>query len=152
MYERNDPLTSFRFRVRFLGENKDVAGFSSITGLEVKVETETYQEGGSDQVISLPKGVSYTNAVFKRGVSGKELYDWYKKTVSSIYNKENLPYRDIVILIYDTVPSEDAQPKWQIILESSIPVKWSLSELNAGSNAVLIETLEIAFRGLRRHE
>jgi len=75
-----------------------------------------YQEGGSDQVISLPKGVSYTNAVFKRGISGEELYNWYKKTVTSIYNK------------------------------------WSMSELNASSSTVLVETLEISFRGLRKHE
>jgi phage tail-like protein len=149
MYERNDPLTSFRYRVRFLGEKEDIAGFSSISGLEMKIETESYQEGGSDRLLHLPKSVSYTNAVFKKGACDKKLLNWYKSVLDSVYTKSILPFKDIVILIYDSTPSNDVKPRIQLILEDAVPVKWSLSELNATGNNILFETIEIAFRSIR---
>ncbi|WP_457622082.1 phage tail protein [Persephonella sp.] len=147
-YRRKDPLTGFRFRVRFLGENEDIAGFSTVSGLEMKIETETYLEGGSYRVFHLPKGFSYTNAVLKRGISDKKMLNWFEEVLSSVTGNLPVPYKDVVISVFSSEDFEN--PELQLILEDAIPVKWSLSDFNAQSNSVLFESVELSFRSLRK--
>ena len=148
-YKRpDDPLTSFRFVVKESKTDKDLAGFSNISGLEITIETEKFQEGGSNEVYSLPKGVGYSNLILKKGLASTELWDWYKKTLDAVVYGKPIPYKDLTVIIYE---SDFQTYKWKLEFLNAFPVKWSGSELNAKDNNIIIETIEIAHRGMIKH-
>jgi phage tail-like protein len=71
-----DPYKAFRFAVEINGTR--VAGFSEVTGLEVRTEVDEHREGGvNDYVHKLAKETRYANLTLKRGITVMtDLWDW----------------------------------------------------------------------------
>ena len=60
--QRIDPYLSIRFLLEIKG--LIVGGFSEVSGLQVEVETEDYQEGGVNGFVrKFPKSTKYPNLV-----------------------------------------------------------------------------------------
>ena len=135
-----DPVPELRFKV-VLQPELPIGRFSECTGLSVEVETKEYMEGGSnDFVHKLPTRVKYPNIVLKRGVTHEDaLLKWF-------FESRFTPVRhDMTISLMG--PGTAMVRSW--VFMNAYPVKWTGPNLNAGSNAVASEQLEIVHNGLR---
>jgi phage tail-like protein len=138
--ERPDPVAELRFKVTLQPE-LPIGRFSECTGISVEVETKEYMEGGSnDFVHKLPTRVKYPNLVLKRGITHEEaLLQWF-------FESRFTPSRyDMTITLMG--PGTQEVRSW--VFMNAYPVKWTGPNLNAGSNAVASEQLEIVHNGLR---
>jgi phage tail-like protein len=115
------------------------AGFESVSGLDVKIETETIQEGGVNQFTrKLPKGLQYSNLVLKRGlIKGSPLMTWINKAVQNFIFE---PKRIQVNLL-----NEKGTPSINWSFYNAYPVSVKVSDLNSRDEKYVIETLEFAF-------
>lgn len=132
--------------------------FAEVTGLESSVELETYAEGGrNEQVHRFVKGVKFPNLVFKRGVTARpDLWDWHAQVVSgakTVIRKSGL------IILFDRNGPGSGNPAlggltrvpvagW--MFERGLPEKIQGPPLDAKSNNVAIEMLEISHQRLQR--
>jgi phage tail-like protein len=137
----DDPYKSFRFIVEINGT--EVGGFSDVTGLEARTETDDYREGGTnDYVHKIAKESKYPNLTLKRGITdATELWDWYKNIVAG-----DIQRKTVSVLLLDAQRNE----KWRWVFSDAFPVKWSGSDMSANGNSVLVETLELAHHGMRK--
>ena len=135
---------NFHFAVSFSGLGKDHidAGFQSVTGLDVQIQTETIKEGGENGFEHvIPGRRKYADLVLKRGkLTGKEgslIFNWCKDAFEKgVVRPINL---DVLLL------NDDHEPlmKWNVI--HAWPKNWKTNEFNAERGEVLIETLELAY-------
>lgn len=139
--ERHVYLAAFHFRVDFLslgGMDIDTR-FQSVSGLNASIETDSVVEGGENRFKhQVPKGATYTDLVLKRGlVRSSEVIDWCRRAIETL---EILPLDLNVSLL-----NEEHNPvmTWQV--KHAWPKKWSVSDFNAESSALVIETLEIGY-------
>ena len=138
--DQPDPVAELRFKV-VLQPELAIGRFSECTGIAVEVETKEYQEGGSnDFVHKLPTRVKYPNIVLKRGVTHEEaLLQWF---FESRFTPKR---RDMTITLMG--PGTQTVRSW--VFMNAYPVKWTGPNLNASSNAIASEQLEIVHNGLR---
>jgi phage tail-like protein len=135
----------FHFKVAFgnSGDEQDNR-FQEVAGLAAEVTLEDYREGGvNHHVHRLPTGTKFNNLVLKRGyLSGTTVADWCRKAI------ENFDFEptDVDVSLLD----ENHEPLAQWSFAGAWPVKWSLSDLKAQENALAIESLELAYRSLRK--
>jgi phage tail-like protein len=151
------PPSGFHFKVEFTsvdGANADVEQrFQEVSGLSVEVETETLREGGENRFeYKLPKRAKYPNLVLKRGMlTNTALLSWFKSSMNAYFLAITIPPLDFKpsdILI--TLLDESDQPVaiWNVV--QAYPLKWSVSDLKATENAVMIETIELAYQYFER--
>ena len=151
---RKDPVRGFNFLVTLTDSPSSLttiiigvlaappAGFSECSGLESSMQVEEYREGGrNDTVLKFPGRVSYANIRLRRGAAlTDELWNWYYDFVQGKGKR-----RDGVIVLQDD--RRNPVKTWQFT--RGIPIKWIGPAMNATSNAVAIEELEIAHEGLK---
>jgi phage tail-like protein len=134
-----DPVAELRFTVELPGLT--IGRFSECTGIAIEVETKEYMEGGAnDYVHKLPTRVKYPNVVLKRGVTHEEaLLKWFLDSRSAPQR------RDMTISLLG--PGLGLVRSW--VFMNAYPVKWTGPNLNASSNAVASESLEVVHNGLQ---
>jgi phage tail-like protein len=150
---RTYPPVSFFFEVKFLGQNLDKVAvetrFQSVTGLSVKMETESLAEGGENRFQhALPKGATYDPLVLKRGlVKDSALVQW---CTDAILHLDIRPMNLLVNLLHlkqtdQSKPPDKIEPlmSWKVI--NAWPKKWSVSEFHAEKPDIAIETLELNY-------
>ena len=151
------PPSCFHFKVEFNGvdgANTDTEQrFQEVSGLSVEVETETLNEGGENRFeYKLPKRAKYPNLVLKRGLlTNTALLNWFKSAMNAYFLAVTIPPLDFQpsdILI--TLLDEADQPVaiWNVV--QAYPLKWSMSDLKSSENAVVIETIELAYQYFER--
>lgn len=141
---RTYPTVGFRFKVQFSGLDDIVdMSFQEVSGLEMKVETETMREGGEYAfTYLLPKGITHPNIVLKRGLPVvSKLSEWVRTSM------ENFDFKPLLVTI--SLMDEDKKPilTWQV--HQAWPVEWSLNTLNASNSEIVVETLTLAYAHLR---
>jgi len=136
---RPDPVAELRFKVELPGLS--IGRFRECTGIAVEIETKDYMEGGSnDFVHKLPTRVKYPNVVLKRGVTHEDaLLKWFWDTRTTVQR------RDMTITLLG--PGAKTVRTWAFL--NAYPVKWTGPNLNASSNQIATETLEVVHNGLR---
>jgi phage tail-like protein len=136
---RPDPVGELRFTVQLPGV--DIGRFRECTGLAAEIEVKDYNEGGvNDRVHKLPTRMKYPNLVLKRGVTFEDaLLNWLWETQSKV-----TPTAVTVSLM-----GPDGKPVRSWSFADAFPVKWTGPNLNANSNSVATESLEIVHNGLR---
>jgi phage tail-like protein len=140
MADFKDPYGSFRFLVEIDGIAR--AAFSECSGFDSTVEVTDYQEGGDPTRRKIPGRTTYSNIQLKWGMSeDTELYEWHRKAMRGEIERKN---GSIVLL--DSRQEEVA--RWNFV--RAWPTKWDGPDLNAGSNDLAIETIEIVHEGLER--
>jgi phage tail-like protein len=132
------PQLNFEVTVPALAVH--VGFFTQATGLSVQVDVLEYLEGGrNDMVHKLPSRIKQGNITLKRGVTTEgALLAWFKASVV------NVQPTDLSIKLYDS--QGNPQRTWSFA--QAYPVKWTVSDFNAGGTEVMTETLEIAHQGM----
>ena len=130
---RNDPFAAFNFLVDIGGAT---AGFSEVSGLTTETDVIEYRTGAMDiTVTKLPGLKKFTNITLKRGFTNtKELWEWRKTVIDGKTER-----RDGTI----TLLNEARQTALQWNFYYGWPSKWEGPTMNAKTNEVAIETLNI---------
>lgn len=137
---RRDPYHGFRYLVEL--EGLTVGGFSKVKGLARETKFETFREGGvNDFEHKLASLTSYGNLVLERGLIAPTLWDWHEEVVAG-----QITRRKITIALRDEAGSE----VWRWHVDAAFPVKWSVSDFDAASSQVAVESVEFAHHGLRK--
>ena len=141
MTERPEFLAAFHFRVEFLDlQGADIdTRFQSVAGLAATVDTDSVTEGGENRFKhQLPKGVSYSDLVLKRGlVASLEVIDWCRRAIDTL----EIEPKDVNVSLLN----DEHEPVMTWKIKHAWPKKWSVSDFNAESSAIVIETLEIGY-------
>lgn len=139
------PPLGFHFSVIF-----DLPGvgdldfkFKEVSGMNMELEEESITEGGENRYIQkLPIRARYPDLVLKRGLlSNSVVYKWCE---DAIFNMDILP-----ITIWVNLLNEVHEPLQQYVFQNAWPKKWSISDFNAESSDVVVETLELAYQFYR---
>ena len=141
--ERTDPYLAARYQVQL--DELIVAGFTTVEGLEVELETEAYEEGGTNAYThTLPTRVSHGTVTLARGVGDSdELWTWMQAGI------EGPPERKTGQIILQNASGESVRG-WEF--RDGFPVRWEGPELAADRSDIAIERLEIAHHGLEQYE
>lgn len=135
---------SFCFSVNFSRiSNKKDSAFKEVSGIEMHRNTTSIKEGGENRFsYKLPETTSYENLILKRGmiVKSTSFSNWVRESIQSDFSKPVKP-KDIWVTLFDK--SFTALKVWQFY--NAYPVKWSVSNLNAQENSIVIESLEFAY-------
>jgi phage tail-like protein len=140
------PPVGFYFKVQFIGlEAKDNdARFQEVTGLNSELTVEELKEGGENRFThKLPNPAKFPNLVLKRGMlEDSALIKWFH---DAIYNFEFKPIQINVALLDE---SGDALTTWKFA--RAWPMKWTVSDLKAMDNSLVVETVELAYQYFTR--
>lgn len=145
-----DVPVVFHFKVEF-GANSDETDnrFQEVTGLGAEISVEELKEGGLNEYThKLPVGAKYGNLVLKRGyIHDSEVSKWCRETIENFsFGTDGFATKDVTV----TLLNEEHEPlaNWQFI--RAWPVKWSVSDFKAQENALLVESLELAYGMFRK--
>jgi phage tail-like protein len=137
---RIDPYLTDNFLVEIDGVT--TGSFTEVSGLEASIDVIDYRAGNSAEnaVQKLPGLNKFSNVTLKRGMTqDQSLWNWMQTALSGTVQRTSV---SIVLL------DQDRNPAWRWNLTNAWPCKWTGPVLNAQSNDVAIETLEIACEGL----
>jgi phage tail-like protein len=136
------PPWAFYYKVEFIDVSKDKNDirFQTVSGLTVEYDFESFKEGGEFRFEhKLPVRTKYTDLVLKRGMlTDSAVIDWF---LGAFRDREFKPTSINVILM-----NEKGEPLRTWKIAHAIPKKWSVSDLNANDNAIVIETLELSYQ------
>ena len=136
-----DPYRVFNFVVEINGTQ--AAGFSEVTGLEARTETEDYREGGvNDYVHKIAKETRYNNVTLKHGITDDtSLWDWCNTVRSGRVERKTLS-----VVLIDPQRNE----KWRWVFRDAFPVKWNATDLSGSGNTIVVESVEFAHHGISK--
>lgn len=133
--DRKDPYRAFNFRIEI--DSTTVAGFRECSGLTLNTDPVEYREG-TDILLSVRKLTGlrkFTNITLKRGYTdNKELWKWYKNVQNGTEDRRNGS-----IVLQDELHNDVL--RWNF--ENGWICKWEGPAMNATSNDVAIESIEI---------
>lgn len=136
------PPVGFHFKVEVSGlsSNADDVRFTEVSGLSMEIGTEEVPEGGENRFAQkYPTRVKYPELVLKRGLlTSSEILDWIEDCVENL----EIEPRDVFVKLLN----EEHEPLMTWHLIKAYPTKWSVSDLNASNNAVVIESLQLAYQ------
>jgi phage tail-like protein len=136
------PPVGFHFKVEVDGlpPNDNDTRFTEVGGLSVELATEEVAEGGENRFIQkYPVRAKYPELVLKRGLLlNSEVVGWVR---SCIENLEIVPRT-----VYVKLLNEEHQPLLTWNLTNAYPTKWSVSDLNSTSNAVVVESMQLFYQ------
>jgi len=155
---RDNPLLGYNFRIALLESSSSLSlnvatialqnltdsadgGFSECSGLEMSMEIEEFREGGNNAtVLKFPTGIKWNDITLKKGLTlGTELWDWFDGFVQGRGER-----KDGVITLHNE--SQLPQVAWGF--RRGLPIKYTGPTMNATSNEVAIESIQIAHEGL----
>lgn len=136
------PPVGFHFRVEVLGltPNDNDVRFTEVGGLSMEMSTEEVAEGGENRFLQkYPVRAKYPELVLKRGLlTSSEVLGWIRSAIEDFdVQPKNV---DVVLL------NEEHEPLLTWHLVNAFPTKWAASDLNASSNAVVVETLQLFYQ------
>ena len=144
--KRNDPYRNFKFRVKIPGFQH--LGFQKVSGLKEETTVTEYREGGDLATPrKLPAQSKFDNIVFERGMSTSTDFKSWR---AELFNPDGAPIfldddirRTVTIELLDRtgvlVKAWEVYSAWPCIME--------IGDLDAGSDDVLIEKLELTNEG-----
>lgn len=135
---RHDPYSGFRFVV--LLDQVQHGGFSKVRGLQRETKVESFREGGvNDFERKLITVTTYPNLILERGLVDPYLWAWHQAAIEGLVQR-----RTVTVTLRD----ERGRDAMNWTAHEAFPVKWSVSDFDAASGQVSIETVELAHHGL----
>lgn len=130
----------FQFKVEVAGFNGDDTLFQEVTGLSAEVTTEELKEGGlNTHSHRLPTGVKFGNLVLKRGMfKDSAITKWCRKAIEEF----TFEAKDVKVTLLDE--KNEGLVSWSF--KKAYPIKWSISDFKAQDNALVIESIEMAYQ------
>lgn len=148
--EAESPFPAFRFQVNFLeaGSNVSIAhgAFSECAGLEATMEPKEIKAGGHNfGAIQRAGPVAFAEVVLKRGLTSNwDVWRWFSKVAQGSY-----AYRlDVEIMIFGPGDVDNGEPRFKWKLLRCLPIKFKGPDLDASTDAVAVEELQLAHEGL----
>jgi phage tail-like protein len=141
------PPLGFRFGVLFLALGAAPSPldtlFQKVSGLGASVATAALEEGGQNLYAQLlPRKIEHERLVLERGlVVGSPLALEFNVAMPQFKFRPS----DVLITLLDHTRLPIAS--W--LCMKAYPVKWSVSDLDATSNSVVIERMELAYQRLQ---
>lgn len=139
------PPVGFHFKVEVLGlaPNDHDARFTEVGGLAAEMGTEEIAEGGENRFTQkFPTRAKYPELVLKRGLLlNSEILNWIRQCLEDL----QIEPKDLDVKLLN----EKHEPllTWHVV--KAYPTKWSVSDLNASNNAVVIESLQLSYQYFR---
>jgi phage tail-like protein len=132
-----DPASAFRFEVQARNANM---GFSKVSGLREEQDVIEYREGTDPiQHRKIPGLRTFPNLVCERGIGpGTELIAWRQAVILA---------QDFRATVTVRVKNCDNTLARVLTFEKAWPMALEMSDLDASSSEVSIESLEIAHEG-----
>ena len=139
--QRNDPYTSFNFRVEIEGIASAV--FSEVSGLASETAVIEYRLGGEPNTVrKLPGKASYPDISLKWGITdSRELYDWHLTAINGKVQRKNGS-----VILQDDAGQEKI--RWNFF--AAWPSKYKGPDFNAKGNDVAIDNLTVSCERLER--
>jgi phage tail-like protein len=137
---RDHPYGAYNFHVEIDGIA--AASFAEVCGLESETAVIEYRIGNArtNASLKLPGLTKFSNIVLKRGITrDTALWQWRKSIVDGNPDRRN----GSIILLDET---HNPVLRWNF--RNGWPCKWEGPCLDASSNEIAIEALEIAHEGL----
>lgn len=141
------PPLGFRFGVFFFAggvvPNPLDFRFRKVSGIGATVATRSVNSGGQNLYsYKLPDRVQYENLVLERGLAiGSPLVAEFNAAMSMF---QFTPSNVLVTLL-----DEGGAPVSSWLFTNAYPVKWTVANLDADSNQVVIETMELAYQRMQ---
>jgi len=135
------PPVGFSFWVSFgIGDHPVDIAFQDVSGIGMELQTEDVVEGGENKFTQkLPTRANYTPLVLKRGLAVKSpVTEWIRDSI------ENLSINPLTIIV--ALLNEKKEPLIAYRFINAYPLKWSISNFNAETSSVVIETLELYYQ------
>lgn len=135
------PPVGFHFLVEFIGiaDGADTR-FTEVSGLSVEMGSEELAEGGENRFVQkYPTRAKYPELVLKRGLmKNSAVWDWVRQCIVD-YRIE--PRNLDIKLLND---AHEPLITWHVV--GAWPTRWSVSDLNAASNAFAVESMQLAYQ------
>ncbi|MGZ8157301.1 MAG: phage tail protein [Methylobacter sp.] len=145
--ERGEPLLAFRFNVFFFMDGDKANSldirFSKVSGLSSRIDTQPLNEGGQNLFTHrLPARAQYDNLILERSMTiDSRLVDEFDTTLSLFkFNPSN-----VLVTLLD----ETGSPISGWLFMTAYPVKWTISDLDADKNQIVVETMELAYQRMQ---
>lgn len=142
------PPVGFHFRVEIdlpeLANNDTEMRFQEVSGLEAKIGVYEHAEGGENRFKhQLPDRAGTSRLTLKRGmlVSSK-LIKWFHDSL------ESFQFRPTTARV--TLLNEKSEPLTSWMFYNVWPVRMAASDLNAKENAIVVDTIELAYSYYKR--
>ena len=135
------PPVGFSFWVSFdISDSQVDIAFQEVSGIGMELQTEDIIEGGENRFTQkLPTRSTYTPLVLKRGLAvSSQLTDWARDAI------ENLSIKPASIIV--ALLNESKEPLIAYRFINAYPVKWNISNFNAESSTIVIESLELYYQ------
>ena len=149
MYEEAKyPPVNFRFQVTF-ETNKGEYYFSKVSGIEMKLSVTPLSEGGNNNTVhKLPGATEYTDLGLHHGLvsSSSAFFKWCQDTIKSDYTTPIVPESLLIVKLLD----EEGVCLVLWNFRNAYPISLKVGDLDAQSQAVLIEELSFAYSDFER--
>lgn len=135
----NYPV-GFYFSLSFEGED---AAFQEVSGISKELAFEDIVCGGENRFkYRLPTIATGSNLVLKRAIvpSGSQLMDWVAGAVDGGLTT-NVVTNDVSVSLLDA----DGSQLMMWTFRNAYPLKYSVSDLRSQENALVIESIELAY-------
>ena len=140
--QRKDPFQNHRFKIEINGITQ--ASFIEAILPESQSEVIEHREGTQINAQKQPGFTAYTPLVLKWGLTASmELYNWRKLIEQG---KINTMRKNVSVILLD----EEGQDAARWDFTNAWPSKYKGPDLNAKTNEIAIETLEIVFESMQR--
>lgn len=139
-------MTAYHFLVSFLDEDQVDIPFRDVSGFSAELQTEDVVAGGENGVsYKLPKPAKYGTLKLSRALPAEKvdvITDWAEKAIQDF----DIRFKTVVVSVLNE--EHKAIRSWHF--SDAYPVKLSVGDLNATKNELVIESLELAFKFVRR--
>jgi phage tail-like protein len=136
------PPVGFHFKVEVKGlaPNAGDVRFTEVSGLSVELAGEEVPEGGENRFVQrYPTRLKHPELVLKRGLMvDSAILGWVQRCLTSL----PIEPKDVDV----TLLNDKGEPLMTWHLVRAYPTRWSVSDLNAGSSAVVVETLQLFYQ------
>jgi len=148
----NIPFKAFRFLVEVDGASEISGAFAACSGFRMKTQMVQARSGADFRGVkdNYPGITEYDTVTLSKGVLGDSKFlDWVLMT--NFPGTDSSPngvkaYQDLRLIALN----EQGQPGVVWTLRGATPVSYALKDLDAGQNAVMMESVEFAFTGVFR--
>ena len=143
MFNLSSLPLSYRFIVCFFiggfRPNPFDIAFKKVSGLSAKINIDNISEGGENLCRNpIPKAVEYSNLTLERGMVIGSLLNVEFNVAMSLF--KFFPSNVLVAL-----QNEHRIPIAGWLFYKAFPATWTVSDLEAESNNVMIDTMELAY-------
>jgi phage tail-like protein len=148
--ERFDPYRNFKFKIKW--DNQYVAGLSKCSALKKTTESTKWREGGDPSTSRvLPGKTSYDAITLSAGVTHDTAFEEWANSVNNFQGDAGMSLKnfrkDITIDVFNLQGSKALS---YIVHRCWVSEFQALPELDAGGNAVMIQTIKLENEGWER--